>query len=247
MLGRLEGSFEHQKALVRQLELLLEEQKRFTADASHELKTPLSIAKVHCGLLLNTKPTDQEYRESVDSIGESIDRVGCLVQDLLLLAHADAGQLGRQKTSLIPKDLLSRARQHQNTTPGAPIHIEDCDSCGTVLGNEDELVRVFDNLLANARRHTPIEGEITVSCRKAGGNIIVRVADTGEGIEPEHIPHLGERFYRIDSARSRGLGGVGLGLSICKSLLQHNQGSLEFESELGKGTIAIVTLPAEPA
>ncbi|MCW3052869.1 MAG: sensor histidine kinase [Chthonomonadales bacterium] len=244
MLSRLEGSFTEQRALVSQLERLLEEQKRFTADASHELKTPLSVAKVHAGLLLHTGLTEQEYRESAHAIDDATDRMSRLVQDLLLLAQADAGRVNQRSTVLVVQDLLYQARHLQSGTAGASILIAEDNATLTVEGDEDKLVRVFANLLSNARQHTPEAGEIHVSSAEENAQVLVHISDTGEGIAPEHLPHLGDRFYRVDSARGRPQGGAGLGLSICKSIVEQHGGSLAFKSAVGQGTTAIVTLPA---
>ncbi|HLJ54317.1 MAG TPA: HAMP domain-containing sensor histidine kinase, partial [Chthonomonadaceae bacterium] len=247
MLGRLEGAFSKQRALVAQLEALLAEQKRFTADASHELKTPLAVAKVHAGLLLQDSdagPSAHEVRESAEAVNDAVDRMTRLVQDLLLLAQADAAP-PKPHTSLIVRDILSQARALQSPNPRPRVRIDAGDPSITVMGCEDELVRVFANLLANARRHTPPEGEIRVCAERRGDQIVVRVADIGEGIAPEHLPRLGDRFYRIDTARGRDQGGAGLGLSICRSLLERHGGNMRFDSVLGEGTTVTVTLPAE--
>ncbi len=245
MLDRLETAFGRQRSLVSQLESLLVEQKRFTADASHELKTPLAIAKVHSGLLLRLPPTASEYLESVQSIDDSVDRMNRLVQDLLLLAQADAGMPCPRGTSLGVRDLLEQARHLNRSAAGPPIRLDGIDPALAVPGNEDELVRVFSNLFANALRHTPQNGEIRVDTRLLYSGVIVRIMDTGDGIAPEHLSHLGERFYRVDSSRARNEGGAGLGLSICKRLIEQHNGSLAFESIVGVGTSVIVTLPAQ--
>src|SRR5262249_30402983 len=112
---------------------------------------------------------------------------------------------------------------------------------------EDHLSRVFANLLENAIRHTPAEGAITICARATDDAVVVRVRDTGEGIPPEHLPHVCERFYRVDAARTRKSGGTGLGLAICQSIVQAHGGSLTIESEVGEGTVVTVTLPRSPA
>jgi signal transduction histidine kinase len=118
--------------------------------------------------------------------------------------------------------------------PPQPILIE---------GDADHLCRVFVNLLENSLRHTPAEGQITLSPRVVGRTALVRVIDTGEGIPPEHLPHVGERFYRVDAARTRRTGGCGLGLAISQTILQAHGGHLSIESEVGRGTVVTVSLP----
>jgi signal transduction histidine kinase len=243
MLARLGGAFDQQETLVRQLKALLEQQKRFTADASHELKTPLAVAKVHTGVLLQSEPIQGEQRESVEDIDRALDRMSRLVQDLLILARHDAGQLGRNATDLFVRDILEQARCHLAHPGVRPVRIDVADPCLSVFGNEAEIVRVFSNLFENAIHHTPAGGEIRAAAQPDGDNVVICVSDTGVGIAPEHIPHLGERFYRVDAARSRPDGGAGLGLSICKSIIEEHRGAISFESTVGAGTTVTVTLP----
>lgn len=253
LLSRLEQAFQKQ-------EMLLERQRRFTADASHELKTPLTVIKGTASMTLGLPNSDvASYRKSLSEINGAADRMAMLVQDLLLLARADAGQLGRETVELPLQDVLVQAI---SATCGARERVElwgfganNTDEPLTVLGNENELVRIFANLLANALRHTPAPpvGQVCLSARAiawesaADANvtpqILVQVADNGIGIAPEHLPHLGERFYRVDDARARGDGGTGLGLSICKSIVEAHGGTMRIESVPGKGTTVSVWLP----
>ncbi len=127
--------------------------------------------------------------------------------------------------------------------PGAPIRLTPGAEALCVEANEGELIRLFVNLLENAQRYTPPEGSITVSARREGDRLVVTVADTGVGIAPEHLPHLGERFYRADASRARSDGGTGLGLSICRSIAEAHGGWLTIESTVGVGTTVTVSLP----
>ena len=111
-----------------------------------------------------------------------------------------------------------------------------------VRGSGSELTRLFTNLLENAVRHTPPEGTVTVSATADARSVTVTVADTGEGIAPEHLPHLGERFYRVDAARSAGTGGTGLGLAICRSITEAHGGRMTIESKAGEGTAVRIRL-----
>jgi len=114
----------------------------------------------------------------------------------------------------------------------------------SVLGDADSLTRLFGNLLENAARHTLSDGQITVTAFCENNRATVSVADTGEGIPTEHLPHVTERFYRADAARARADGGTGLGLAICLSIAEAHGGSLALQSEPGRGTTVCVTLPA---
>jgi len=243
MLARLQAAFAQKEELVRQLEALVEQQRRFTGDASHELRTPLTIVKANTSLLLRSQPTEAEYREATEDIDRAADRMTRLVQDLLLLTRSDGGQLGRNAVVLSVAEVLEQAAQGARKPDAAPIYLEVAEPSPSVRGNPDEIVRLFANLLENAVRYTPAEGEIRVTARSEGENVVIRVRDTGIGIAAEHLPHLCERFYRVDAARSRPDGGTGLGLAICKSIVEAHRGTLRIESAVGKGTTVSVTLP----
>jgi len=248
MLTRLSGAFGEQERLVEELRRMVEQQRRFTADASHELRTPLTVIKANTSLALGGgQPDAEEGRQAMADIDRAADAASRLVDDLLLLARSDAGQLGRDSAALPVREVLERAIGNMPRREAAPVRLEVDDPALQVMGNEDELVRVFLNLLQNAARHTPPDGSITVTARREGGLVRVRVSDTGCGIAPEHLPHLGERFYRVDAARTRKQGGSGLGLSICRGILEAHGGSMRFESAPGAGTTVTVTLPAVSA
>jgi signal transduction histidine kinase len=236
LLGRLEGAYQGQKRL-------LELQRRFTADASHELKTPLTVIKGNASLALSQATGEGEARRAFQEIDAAADTMSQLVQDLLLLARSDSGQMGRDRKELLVREVLERAAAQARHAGSAPITLTIEPEPLTVTGNEAELVRLFRNLLDNAARHTPAEGRITVTARASQEQLVVAVADTGTGIAPEHLPHLGERFYRVDFARARPDGGTGLGLSICKGIVEAHQGTMTFESAPGQGTTVYVHLP----
>ena len=234
MLSRLEEAF-------ARLTQAYEQQRRFTADASHEMRTPLTIIKAQTSLAL-LEPHTEEDRQTWEAIDGAADRTIRLVQDLLLLARSDAGQL---RLSLAPcplQDILEQARAAV-VGPAAPISLELPTPPPIVCGNADALVRMFGNLLTNAARYTPADGQIFLRAENAASQVRVLVRDTGEGIPPEHLPHIGERFYRVDAARSEESGGSGLGLAICRSIAEAHGGSLTIESTVGRGTTVSVFLP----
>lgn len=235
LLGRLETAFGRQQRLI-------EQQRRFTADASHELKTPLTIIQGNASLALSGHPDPSEYRQAMGEVGQAAETMSRLVRDLILLAQSDAGRLGQGRIDLLVREVLERAISCV-PRPAATICLTLDDEALSVAGNEEELVRLFTNLLTNAARHTPPGGRITLAARRAGDQAVVTVTDTGDGIAPEHLPHLGERFYRVDSARARLDGGTGLGLSIARSIAEAHGGTLAFASVLGEGTTVTVTLP----
>lgn len=239
MLARLQTSFARQ-------EQAFEQQRRFAADASHELRTPLTIIKANTSLSLSERRTAAEYEKTLRAVDAAADRMTRIVQDLLLLARADSGQ---QAYPLVPTPLAEVLFAAAAALPGAgnaPVKIEVPEPPLVVLGHSDSLTRLFSNLLENAARHTPADGKIMVTARQSGEQIAVEIADTGVGIAPEHLPHVTERFYRVEAARSRTQGGTGLGLSICRSIADAHGGTLAVSSMLGRGTTVCVSLQAAP-
>ena len=170
------------------------------------------------------------------------------MEELLFLARADAGRLARDVGPVCLIEALEEAAEAVSR-PGyprsgcwPPIRLESIDPALMVPGSGSELTRLFTNLLENAVRHTPPEGTVTVSARVDAMSVTVTVTDTGEGIAPEHLPHLGERFYRVDAARSAGTGGTGLGLAICRSITEAHGGRMTIESQVGEGTAVRIRL-----
>lgn len=243
MLARLEEAFGTKEKLIIRLSELIDQQRRFTADASHELRTPLTAIKANASLSLSSETDVDELRQAVREIDASATTMARLVEDLLLLARSDAGQLARNPIEIAIQEPVAQAIARVRLPERAPIVLNAPDDPLTVRGDEDELTRLFANLLDNALRHTPADGSITVTISNGPDAALVEIVDTGSGISPEHLQHLGERFYRVDEARARAHGGTGLGLSICRSIVEAHGGAMEFESEIGKGTTVRVVLP----
>ncbi len=239
--SELSSSF---NAMLARLEAAFERQRRFTADASHELRTPLSIIQANTGLALEHPWPGERYREFLSAIDTAAARQSRIVEELLFLARADAGRLARDVGPVCLLEVLEEAAEAVSRPDRPAVRLESIAPGLMVPGSGSELTRLFTNLLENAARHTPPEGTVTVSAIVETLSVTITVADTGEGIAPEHLPHLGERFYRVDAARSAG--GTGLGLAICRSITEAHGGRMTIESQVGAGTAVRVRLPGSP-
>lgn len=239
LLSRVQSAFDKQRNLI-------EQQRRFTADAAHELRTPLTVIKANSSLCLNQKTSLPDALQSMQEVDGAASSMTHLVNDLLLLARSDEGQLGRNRTLFSLREVAERAISSTRLQrESAPIDntIEDAL---WAEANEEEITRLLTNLLQNAVRYTPPSGKITVRANHTKGWLELWVCDSGMGIAPQHLPHLGERFYRIESSRARYEGGTGLGLSICRGIVAAHGGHIGFQSEEGKGTTVEVRLPLPP-
>ncbi len=238
--SQLAGTFND---MLARLEATFDQQRRFTSDASHELKSPLTIIKMNTGVALKSTRTPAEYIKSLQAIDRASTTMKVLVDDLLLLARADEGRLFENTEPVYLHSVLAEAVGQCERPDAAKVEMDVSKSL-TIVGNRYELYRVFTNLLDNALRHTPPSGSVKVSAIDEDIAVTLKVADTGEGIPHEHLQHLGERFYKVDRARARTHGGTGLGLAICKSIIDAHKGSLQMQSVEGEGTTVTITLPA---
>lgn len=231
--------------LLDKLEASHSTQQRFVADASHELRTPLTVVRGEIDVALRRDRPIEEYQEVLRSSKEEIEGLSRLVDNLLALAHADAGEVIASRREVNLEPLL--ADVVEKLTPFAEeqkvqLATESLESAA-VNGDSYGLHRVFLNLIENGLRYTPAGETVTVRMKNDAMNVTIEIEDTGPGIARDHLPRLFERFYRVDKSRSREFGGAGLGLSIVQTLIQAHGGSIRVESELGKGTKFIVTLP----
>lgn len=234
MLTELESAY-------RQVEQALEAQKRFVADASHELRTPLTTIRGNTELLRNDLPMDaQERADILADTKEEIERLIRLVNQLLMLARADAGQSLRRESIPLKPLIEDVCRQTQSLAPRRPITV-DAGKEISVLADRDALKQVLLIVLDNARVHTPAHAAIRVATRLDAARATITIRDQGPGIAPNLLPHIFERFYRGDPSRSGG--GAGLGLSIAKELIEAQGGTITVESEIGKGSAFTITLP----
>jgi len=200
--------------MIARLERAFNRQRQFTADASHELRTPLAVIQAESTLALQKKRTESDYRESLELISRDAAYMSNLVDRLLFLARTDTSKepLNLEVVSL--KELITGLASETETIcqeKSLQFKLGPLENLA-VKGDEIYLKQLFSNLLDNAMRYTPSSGTISVSMVRSGENAVVAIKDSGIGIPEEHIPHIFERFYRVDKARSRAEGGAELGL-----------------------------------
>jgi heavy metal sensor kinase len=234
--------------LIDRLEASHLTQQRFTADASHELRTPLTVLRGEIEVALRKPRSAEEYRDVLVSNKEEIERLSRLTENMLALAHVDVGDAITQRELVNVSEVCSTViNRLQNLAAERQMIIQHEDTTTeplSVNGDRVALERVMFNLVENAVRYSPTGENVTVRVSKAPPWIEIQIIDTGGGIAPEHLPHLFERFYRVDKARSRTHGGSGLGLSIVKALVEAHGGSVSVSSEVGHGSTFTVRLPA---
>src|SRR5450432_3642253 len=231
--------------LLSRLDQSFESMRRFVADASHELRTPIAIIRGEADVALSQARGAAEYQESLAIVLDESRRLSHLVDDLLNLARADAGHVKLQTHAFYLNDLLADCcRSVQALAAARQIPVE-CRAPGDIQfrGDEELLRRLVMNLLDNAIRYTPPGGSVEAALESEGELVRIRVADTGIGIPEEAAPHIFERFYRADKSRSRQDGGFGLGLAIVKWIAESHNGAVELRSRNGAGSAFTVTLP----
>ena len=233
--------------MLDRLQQVFESQRRFVADAAHELKTPLTAMKGNLEVILQRTRSAEEYRETIISNLAEVDRLAAMTKSLLTLAQfaGDRPPLMLQSLDLSPLveevvSELSVLAQESGITLQA-----DCQPVPSFMGDASQLKQALINLLDNALRYTPSGGTIRARVRSQDSSVTLSVEDTGSGIAPEHMPHLFERFYRVDQARDRQSGGTGLGLAIVKEIVEAHGGQIHVQSHMGKGTTFTITLPIE--
>jgi two-component system, OmpR family, sensor kinase len=224
------------------LEAAFAQQQRFTADAAHELRTPVSVMLTQAQTALNRERTAPEYRETVEACRRAAQRMRRLIESLLALARLDAGQEPMKRLDF---DLA------QTAGDGVELVRPLADERGVkiipvlpplkVVGDSERIAQVITNLLTNAIQYNRDGGEVRVKLERQNGFAILMVGDTGRGISAEDLPHVFERFYRADQSRSTG--GNGLGLSISRAIVEAHGGTIEVSSEEAAGTTFTVRLP----
>jgi signal transduction histidine kinase len=222
--------------------------RNLVADVAHELRTPITALQANLYAIL-----DDAYpmtKTEIAGLYEQTRTLSRLVTDLHEIAQAEARQLplnckptdlgGIIEEIAAPFSVVAESKEIAFEVAIAP-------ALPTVLADKHRITQVINNLLSNALRHTPEGGTITLAVDKSASDLQITISDTGEGIAPEHLPHLFDRFYRVDSGRSRDMGGTGLGLAIVKAIISAHGGQVSVSSDLGKGTCMLVSLPVGAA
>jgi heavy metal sensor kinase len=227
------------------LDAAFAEQARFTSDAAHELRTPIAVILAQTQLALSRTRTVEEYRETLETVRRSGQRMHGLVESLLTLACFDNRSETLERKAL---DLADLAREHLDLmrplAEERQIVLESDLAPARCSADPGRLAQIVVNLLSNAVKYTRPGDHVKVATASLNGHVLVSVADTGPGIAAEHLPHLFERFFRADASRNRSTGGAGLGLAICKTLAEAHNGAIEVTSAVGQGSVFTLRLPA---
>ena len=240
------GGLLYARSTLRPIRESVAAQKRFVADASHDLRTPLAIMKAEFEVALRGADLDETARPVLLSGLEEVDRMSGMVEDLLTLSRIDAHQ---EQLAREPLDLVALARQTVDElsalAASAGVALR-ADAAGAALafGDEGHVRRALRNVVRNAVEHSPPGAQVEITVQPAAAGPQVVVTDHGEGMPPEVLDHVFDRFYRGDAARSRARGGSGLGLAIAYWALRGMGGDLSVESEVAAGTRVTFTLPA---
>jgi len=234
MLERIDEAFRHER--------------QFTSDASHELRTPLGFLKTQLSLARSKSRTASELLEMMKDMENDVDRMTRLIEQMLMLARTENFEVPQKQeinlaeliTDLSAEYLIRAQEQNKILILDMPSGIDF-----QLQGIPQLIHQVLVNLLENALKYTDTGDTIHIQLRKQWQDIAISIEDTGQGISPEHIPHLFDRFYRVDSARTRDSGGFGLGLAITKAIVQAHGGNIQVRSEMQKGTTFIIHFTAE--
>jgi len=230
-IGQLATTFDH---MIERLDSALKSQRNFVADASHELRGPLTVMQGNLDLLKRNL-SEEDRQESTKVIETETARMSKIVKDLLVLAELDSGQAEPNETVSL-KDLLVDSQERAKQLAGNRDITIGREEDLWVKGDAHRLEQVLNNLVDNAIRYTPEGGSITLSLYRQGEWACLEVSDTGIGIAPDHLPHIFDRFYRADKARSRAKGGTGLGLAIVKGIVEQHGGKVTVASQADKGS-----------
>jgi heavy metal sensor kinase len=239
-LDRMIEAFNH---MMTRLNHSFEQIRQFSTDVSHELRTPLTVVRGQLEVAMFTAQTVEQYREAMADALEGVERLSNIVRALLMLSQAESGQLVLQKQEMdlsgLVRDLVD---QHQIPAEAEGVQLSADLPGGCMLtGDRIQIERLVSNLLGNAIKYTPAGGQVKVSLVPRFDHVTLIVEDTGQGISPEHLPHIFDRFYRVPSADPDK--GLGLGLSFVAWIAKAHGGTVTVESKLKEGTRFTVLLP----
>ena len=231
--------------MIERLDQAFQHINRFSADASHELRTPLTILQLELESIAESQPLNSVQTDQIGSALEETHRMSHIVENLLAISRLDAGEVKMDKTQLNLGQLATSTVEQMRlladekgilfrSNVAANIYVE---------GDRSRLQQVVVNLIANAIKYTPEAGEVAVSVGQDDGAAVLEVSDNGVGIPPHALPHVFERFYRADKARSRNSGGAGLGLAIVKAICTAHGAEIKVSSQEGQGSRFTVILP----
>ncbi|MBP7783339.1 MAG: phosphate regulon sensor histidine kinase PhoR, partial [Acinetobacter sp.] len=221
--------------------------KDFVDNISHELRTPLTVLSGYIETFTDQEDINPRWKRAFDQMQSQTRRMNALVNDLLLLSRLENEKSIAKNQIIEMPSLMNQLfddAQAYNVDYGHTLNL-DIDSHCEIIGSDMELASAFSNLITNAIKYTPKGGTITIGWHDDGTHGYFTVEDTGIGIDPKHLPRLTERFYRVDSARSRATGGTGLGLAIVKHVLMQHNAYLEVESKENQGSIFKAVFPKE--
>jgi signal transduction histidine kinase len=244
LAGGAFASYWYAGRTLRPIEEVHEQQKRFTADASHELRTPLASMKLENEVFLRQKQfTEAEARELITSNLEEVDRLGRLASNLLSLSQYEQGVTAKTtvRVDVVVKEAVARAKQR--LVPGAKPRFTVKLAPASVLVDRESLIELLTILLDNAAKYGPKDGEIVVAGEKRASGYVLAVRDRGPGIAEADLPHVFERMYRGDKARSSKVGGHGIGLSLAKQIADANGATIEASNHPEGGALFVLTLP----
>ena len=239
-IGQLTASFNQMSADLAKANQL---RRQMTADIAHDLRTPLSVLQGYTEALDDGKLTGNS--EIYQSMHRQVKHLNRLVDDLRTLSLADAGQLSLHPMAVAPRDLLEHTvliYAQQAEKQQVALELEIPEQLPQIKVDLDRLVQVLGNLISNALRHTPAGGHIRLTAENSQQQLVLRVTDSGAGIDPEDLPHVFDRFYRGDKSRSVN-GESGLGLAIARSIVEAHNGRIIVTSTVGQGTTFTITLP----
>jgi heavy metal sensor kinase len=241
-IGRLTQTFDR---MLERLKSAFESERRFTGDAAHELRTPLTVLKGQIEVTLSRNRSKAEYQKTLHGLAAQVERLIRLSNALLFLSRSDQKRLSWEPTPLNLSELLAVILEQIQplAEEKSLVLASEIPNELPLFGDTDHLIRLFLNLLDNAVKYTPSEGQINLraSCLPSGVQVVIH--NSGPGIPPEHLPHLFERFYRVEADRSSQTGGSGLGLAISREIVRLHGGTIQVQSEPGQGTIFTVHLP----